>query len=34
MARANGHYIPGCAAIGREVIRADGIYELRGGDVS
>ncbi len=34
MARANRHYIPGCVAIGREVIGADGVYELREGDVS
>ncbi len=26
MARANRHYIPGCAAIGREVMGADGVY--------
>ncbi len=34
MARANRHYLPGCVEIGREVSGADGIYELRDGDVS
>jgi hypothetical protein len=34
MARANRHYIPDCVAIGREVMGADGVYELRARDVS
>ena len=34
MARVNRHYIPGCVAIGREVMGANGVYELREGDVS
>ena len=34
MARANRHYIPSCVAIGREVMEADGVHELRGGDIS
>jgi hypothetical protein len=34
MARANRHYIPGCVATGREAMEADGVHELRGGDIS
>ena len=30
MARANRHYIPGCGAIGREVMKADIV--IRGSD--